>query len=239
MKASLFVRELRRSTGLSLLLPTLILLGLVPFVACLPGPLPFAQGPDALVEGSAGAIAHDYAYVAEVLLAAAAALPALVVSSDVGDRSRGLILTYPVGTVRFTAVRLAVALAWCIFWSIAVLALAEVIGVHLPWVRDLALLMPEEAFVLAGVFATTEWTREPGLGTGFAALALVFGYGIRGLPFAEPLATNFELVGAHNHPLSAALWLNRLVMLALAVLLAAAGAAGLSFHRRSGGYAGS
>lgn len=241
MRSALGVRELRRSADWPLAVVTVVLFGLLLFIASLPGPLPFAQGPDALVlvQGRGAANALSYGYVLEILLAAVAALPILVLSGDITERSRGLILTYPVDTVSLVGARLAVAMSWSLFWTLGALVGAAIIGLTLPWLRDLALLLPEEAFVLAGVFATTEWTREPGFGTGFAVLAIIFGYGIRGLPFAQPIAMNLELIDAHNHALSQSLWLNRLVLLGAAVALCAVGTAGVWFHRRRGSYAGS
>lgn len=240
MSCRLLLAEFRRSADWPLRIATAMLFSLLLLIARLHGPLPFAQGPDALVlaEGPTAARALNYGYLMEMLLALAAALPILALSADITERTRGLMLTYPVGTPALVGARLAAALGWLVLWTLGALTVAALIG-PVPWLRDLGLLLPEEAFVLAAVFAATEWTREPGFGTGLWALVLFLGYGLRGLPFADPVTMHLELMDAHNHALSQALWLNRLVLLTAAAALIVLGSAGVGYHRRRGSYAGS
>lgn len=236
MRTARIGAELRRSAHLPLVLTTLAILVVLVLV---PGHLP-SYAPNALVTmRGATPAAYSFAGVAEPVLTLAAALPALVLSADIGDGSRGLILTYHVPTELFAGARLLAALAWCCAWSLLSLVLARLLGLRLPLWTDLAILLPEQIFVFTGVFALTEWTREAGLGAGFAFIALILGYGIRGLPFAHPAAMHLELPDAHNHSLSAALWLNRLALVGLGLMLAGIGTVGMRIHRRRGSYAGS
>ena len=229
--------EVRRSAHLPLVLTTAAIVALVLFIqAHITG-----VGPNALVaahDASQGAVA--FAETAELVLALAAAVPILVLSADIVDDSRGLLFTYPIPTLRLAGSRLVAAFAWCLVWSLLVLLLGNWwVGSDLPLWRDIALLLPEQVFVLGGIFAVAEWTRETGLGAGFALLALVLGFGIQGLPFAHPVSMHLELVDLRNHPLSGAVWLNRLALLGLTMGFMALGTIGMRLHRRRGSYAGS
>ncbi len=235
MNAAAIGAELRRSAHLPLWLTTAAILALLVIVPGYVSP----GGPNALVGANGSPAAYAFAETAEIVLQAAAALPILVLSADIADRSRGMLLTYPVRTQALALARLAAGLAWCCAWSLLALLLSGLLGFGLQVGLSLALLLPEQVFVLAGSFAVTEWSHEVGLGAGFALLALVLGFGVKGLPFAQPAALHLELSDLRNHPLTAALWLNRLSLLDLGCLLAAIGTFGMRHHRRRGSYAGS
>jgi|GEM_PF-6248005 len=235
MSGGAWAAEARRSAGPITILLSVAALGLPIAIRLLAGPHILMSGADALVAvPSASGQAHLDTHFLEPFVAVTASVPLLILETDLGDRSRELLLACPVKSEILAFSRITVALAWAAFWLALDLLSNRVMGVPLPAWRDGALLLPEAAFVIAGTFAVAEWGRDVAAGAAFAFAALLLGYGIPQLPFAHPAATHLELIDARENALTAALWANRLVLVSLAVGLAFLGTVGLKHHRRKG-----
>ena len=230
--------ELRRETGPVLVGATLVL-ALVAILASrvtdayLPGAAFSALVPRAAPQLK---VCWNYAYVLEIGWTLAAALPALVLSADVSDDVRAVTLTFPVGPARLILLRAAAGLAWPLAWLAGGLAFAELLGMPLPFVRDLAMLAPEELFVFGLVLAATEASGQPVIGAAALVGAMAFAAGLPGDPLPQR-SDYWELFCARGHLAGPLLWDNRLVLLGLAALLVVAALGALTLKGRRGTYA--
>ena len=236
MMTGLWWQEVRRSLHLPLILPVVLVAVLVLALRLARVSLRM-NGPDALLSQGALPPAHLFSYGVEISLAVTAIPTAMVASGDLSDRSRGLYASYPVKTIRLAAHRVLTMVVLSVLTAFLLLSLGDLTAVPLPFLRDVVVLAPEPLFVASAVWAVTEWAGDPTFGAAAAGLIIVLGSGIQGFPFPHPVRGNLELFDAHNHLMSPALWVNRELLLGLAVSLFAVGATGVAFHRKRGTYA--
>lgn len=227
-------QELRRSWTPVLWATSVVLLALSILVRRDPAPLPGILTSALLQHFAAPPPALNMALLLEIGFTLAPIVPLVALLGDLSDGSRILVNATPSPSLRIALARLVTVLVWSVLWTTLAIGSADLAGLPLPLLRDLALLVPEALFVVTLTFAATELTGEAGIGLAVCVVVVLLGAGLPGLPFPHAAPANLELFDARNRALSRGLWANRAALAALSVPLAGLGVLGMASRRTRG-----
>ncbi|MCY0909394.1 hypothetical protein [Sulfobacillus sp. hq2] len=177
-----------------------------------------------------------FAHLLGIAIPLLAALPVLVMESDILGTRRVLYITYPITSLRLFLLRSGTCLFFSVSWLLLVEISAKLIGLSLSVARDTLLVMPDVLLITFSMLASVEWTTDLWVGLGVLVVLTILGLGIRHLPFAHPRGDEVVLFAAHNQPWSRPLIANRLGVAIVAVGSAALAVVGFEWHRRRGTY---
>jgi hypothetical protein len=177
-----------------------------------------------------------YADVLDVAIPWTAVVALLIMEADCRHGQRVLPLSWPVSTALLGGARVLAVLVWGLAWTVAATAIPALLGLPVPFWRDVALVFPVVVCLTGLTYFATEMLTDPLTGATVAALVSLMGAGVRHLPFSHPVQYQLEVFDARNHLMGPGLMMNRRWLLVIGIVAYLAGIAALSLHRGRGTY---